>query len=513
VSPSQGEGLERRVLILAPLGKDAALMESMLVKESVACIACDDLDCVGRELGRGAAAILVTEEALAQRDGQLVDLISRQPPWSDLPILVLTRRGADSSAVAHAVSTLGNVTLLERPVRVAALTSAVRSALRARDRQYQTRAHLMEREQADQRKDEFLATLAHELRNPLAPIRNAVNVLRLSSSGQPAGHVWEMMDRQVNHMVRLVDDLMEVSRITRGKIELRKSPLDVASAIAAAVETSRPLLEAARHELAVSLPPQPIMVEADPVRLAQVLSNLLNNAIKYTDPGGRISIVARREDDSAIVTVSDTGVGISAAALPKVFDMFVQADARDRRAQTGLGIGLTLARSLAEMHGGSVTAKSAGEGKGSEFAVRLPIAKDRAAGPLGKAAVVEEVRGLPRVLVVDDNQDAADSLGALLQVLGAEVRVVHDGETALTAFSSFHPVAVFLDLGMPGMNGYEVATRIRARPENGKTLLIALTGWGQDKDRRQTAAAGFNHHLVKPADVGALQAVLAALPS
>jgi two-component system, sensor histidine kinase len=510
VSPSPGEGLERRLLILAPVGKDAELMESMLVREAVACMTCTDLDCVARELERGAAAILLTEEALAERDGQLAALIARQPPWSDLPVLVLTRRGADSRAVAQAVGTLGNVTLLERPVRVAALASAVRSAMRARERQYETRAHLMEREQADQRKDEFLATLAHELRNPLAPIRNAVSVLRLSGS-QPAVQVWEMMDRQVNHMVRLVDDLMEVSRITRGKIELRKTTLDLAAVIASAVETSRPLVEAANHELTVKLPSHSLLVEADAVRLAQVFSNLLNNAVKYTDSGGRIAIVARREGDSALVTVTDTGLGISAAALPKVFDMFVQVDPRDTRAQTGLGIGLTLARSLVDMHGGSVTAHSDGEGKGSEFAVRLPLASDGAARVQGRTVSVEEVRGLPRVLVVDDNRDAADSLGALLQMLGAEVRIAHDGADALATLSVFHPVAVFLDLGMPGMSGYEVANRIRAREDVGGTMLIALTGWGQEKDRRQTAAAGFNHHLVKPADVGALQAVLASL--
>jgi two-component system, sensor histidine kinase len=511
VSPSPGDGLERRLLILAPVGKDAELMQSMLAREAVECMTCMDLDCVARELERGAAAILLTEEALVERDGQLAGLIAKQPPWSDLPVLVLTRRGADSRVVAQAVGTLGNVTLLERPVRVAALASAVRSAMRARERQYETRAHLMEREQADQRKDEFLATLAHELRNPLAPIRNAVSVLRLSGSGQPAAQVWEMMDRQVNHMVRLVDDLMEVSRITRGKIELRKTTLDLATVIAAAVETSRPLVEASKHELTVTLGSQPLIVEADAVRLAQVFSNLLNNAVKYTDPGGRIGIVARLEGDSAVVTVSDTGLGISAAALPKVFDMFVQVNPGENRAQTGLGIGLTLARSLVDMHGGTVTAHSAGEGMGSEFAVRLPLATPGAARGQVRTASIEEVRGLPRVLVVDDNRDAADSLGALLQMLGADVRIAHDGTDALATLSAFQPAAVFLDLGMPGMSGYEVASRIRARSDVGATMLIALTGWGQEKDRRQTAAAGFNHHLVKPADVGALQAVLATL--
>ena len=512
MSGDRSAELERRLLVLAPVGKDAALVESMLRKDAVTCLACHDLDCVGRELERGAAALLLAEEALP-RDGRLAEMIQRQPPWSDLPILVLTRPGADSADVGRALRTLGNVTLLERPVRVTALASAVHSALRARERQYETRAHLQEREHADRLKDEFLATLAHELRNPLAPIRNSLSLLRLSGASEPPRQIWEMMDRQVDHIVRLVDDLMEVSRITRGKIELRKSVLDLAEVIAAAVETSRPLIESAHHQLNITLPPERLYVDADSVRLAQVFSNLLNNAVRYTDPGGRIGIAAQRDDGHAVVSVSDTGIGIAPEALPQVFDMFVQGHARDSRAQSGLGIGLTLVRSLVEMHGGSVRARSAGPGRGSEFVVRLPLARpDAPREPASAHAPPRKIAGLPRVMVVDDNHDAADSLAAVLKMLGAEVRVTHDGQAALDALDAFRPAAVFLDLGMPGMDGYQTARQIRLRDGTRALKLIALTGWGQDSDRRQTEAAGFNQHLVKPADVETLQAVLASLP-
>ena len=504
------ERLERRVLVLAPVGKDSSLVQTMLQRDAVECFACADVDSLACELARGAAALLVAEEALPS-NGQLAALVQAQPPWSDLPILILTRPGADSAAAARAMRTLGNVTLLERPVRIAALSSAVRSALRARERQYQTRAHVAEREEADRRKDEFLATLAHELRNPLAPIRNSLDLLRLSGA-TPSPQVWDMMHRQVYQMVRLVDDLMEVSRITRGKIELRKDAVALADVIAAAIETSRPLIEAARHELAVVLPPEPLVVHADAMRLAQVFANLLNNAVKYTDPGGRITLAARRDNGAVTVSISDTGIGISADALPRVFDMFVQADARDSRAQTGLGIGLTLVRSLVEMHGGSVSAHSAGAGRGSEFVVRLPLgAAGRDAQRTRPAREPGKVAGVPRVMVVDDNADAAESLAALLHILGADVHVTYDGPGALEALPSFRPAAIFLDLGLPGMDGYEIARNIRARPEAGKTLLVALTGWGQERDRRRTEAAGFDRHLVKPADLSALQAVLASL--
>ena len=508
-APAQAQ-FERRVLILAPVGKDASLVEAMLQRDGIACKPCvDDVE-LARDLERGAAAILVTEEAAADTQGRLAGLIARQPPWSDIPVLLLTRRGADSPVVGRALETLGNVTLLERPVRVGALASAVRSALRARERQYETRAYLEEREQANDRKDMFLATLAHELRNPLAPIRNSLAILRMSAPQPNAEALHEIMERQINHMVRLVDDLMEVSRITRGKIELRRSTVELASILAAAIETSRPLIDGGGHQLTVSLPSEPLVLDADPMRLAQVFANLINNAAKYTDPGGRIAITARREGESAVITVTDNGVGIPAHALNMVFEMFAQAEPANSRSQTGLGIGLTLVRNLVDMHGGNVTAASEGRGRGSQFTVRLPLTARPQVDKANAAIAAPSVRPLPRVLVVDDNRDAADSLGALLQIMGAEVRVAHDGFAALEEFDTFHPGVVVLDLGMPELDGYEVARRIRKRPDSRETLLVALTGWGQEKERLSTKAAGFDHHLIKPVDLDSMKAVLAA---
>jgi signal transduction histidine kinase/ActR/RegA family two-component response regulator len=512
VSGVPADALERRLLILAPFGRDATLMESMLGKEAVACVACPDSGALIREIERGAGAVILTEEALADHDAGLSAYIARQPPWSDLPMLLLTRHGADSPIAGSALETLGNVTLLERPVRVGALVSAVRSALRARERQYQTRAHLRERDEASERKDHFLATLAHELRNPLAPIRNSLNLMRLSGAGQIPSAVCEIMERQVDHMVRLVDDLMEVSRITRGKIELRRGTVELAAIIHVALETSRPLIDAAGHQLTVKLPAEPLVMDADPMRLAQVFSNLLNNAAKYTDPGGSISLTARRDGYEAVVTVSDSGIGIPADALPSVFEMFSQVDAGDTRSQTGLGIGLTLARSLIEIHGGTVNAASEGRGRGSQFVVRLPLGGAGAiAAPGAPNREAEKLQAVPRVLLADDNRDAADTLGALLQVIGAEVRVTHDGRAALDAYDAFQPGVVVLDLGMPGMDGYEVARRIRRRVGAAPVMLVALTGWGQSRDRSLSQAAGFDHHLIKPVNIETLRALLATV--
>jgi signal transduction histidine kinase/ActR/RegA family two-component response regulator len=510
VSAQGLEALERRLLLLAPFGRDGELLQKMLRKDGVETEVCASLAALALELERGAALLLISEEAIGRDAAILGDVIARQPPWSDLPVIVMTQRGADSPTVARALDLLGNVTLIERPVRIAALRSTVRTALRARERQYQMRTRLEEREEADRRKDEFLAVLAHELRNPLAPIRNTINILRLSSPQPSAAQLWEMMDRQVSHMVRLVDDLLEVARITRGKIELRREPLELSLIIATAVETSRPLVEAAGHGLTVSLPLEPLVVDADATRLAQVFANLLNNAAKYTDPGGRISITATREGDEVIVAVRDSGVGIPAEALARVFDMFVQVAGGAQRGPGGLGIGLTLARSLVEMHGGSISAASDGVGTGSIFSVRLPLAATGAL-PSPQAPAPKAISaGGPRVLVVDDNRDAADSLGQLLQLMGAEVCVVYSGERALDALASHRPAMVFLDIGMPQMDGYEVARRMRAGPEGRVTRLVALTGWGQEKDRRLSAAAGFDRHLTKPPDVEELRELLAS---
>ena len=327
--------------------------------------------------------MLLPEEAVAlDRSSRLANWLNQQPLWSDLPVLILARSGADSAAVAQAMDQLGNVTVLERPIRVAALVSAVRTALRARQRQYQARAQLARIEQSERdlreahiRKDEFLAILAHELRNPLAPIRNSLHILRLTNRDDDptVKRAGETMERQVDHMVRLVDDLLEVSRITRGKIELRMQAVDLATVLRSAAETSRPLIDEAGHRFSMEIPPEPLVLRADPVRLAQIFANLLNNAAKYTSPGGQIRLAVRRENGGVVVSVRDTGIGIPRDMLPRVFELFTQVDRHVDRAQGGLGIGLTLVKRLVEMHDGTVEAHSEGPGRGSEFVVRLPL--------------------------------------------------------------------------------------------------------------------------------------------
>jgi PAS domain S-box-containing protein len=370
--------------------------------------------------------------------------------------------------------------------------------------------------EADQRKDEFLATLAHELRNPLAPIRNSLEVLRLTGKLRAdAEEMREILERQVEQLVRLVDDLLDVSRITRGKVELRKVPVELANVVQSAIETSRPTIESARHQLVVDLSGAPIVVEADPVRLAQVVTNLLNNAAKFTPEGGRITISACRDGDEAAISVSDTGVGISAEMLPKVFGMFYQGGSSASTPKGGLGIGLALARSFVELHGGRIEAHSEGPGKGSRFVVRLPVA--RRAGGNGVSAVRETAQRprLPvhRVLVVDDAQAAVYMLGKLLGVLGQDVRTTQKAASALEMIRSDPPDLVISDIGMPEMDGYELARRMRQIPGASGMVLVALTGYGQERDRERAREAGFDYHLVKPVSLEALENLLAAVPA
>jgi len=368
--------------------------------------------------------------------------------------------------------------------------------------------------QADRRKDEFLAVLAHELRNPLAPVRNAVEVMRLRDVDDPGlGRARDIIDRQVQQMTRLVDDLLDVSRITRGKVELQKESVDLAAVVARAVEISRPLIDARRHELAVTLPPEPVRLEADAARLAQVVANLLNNAAKYTEERGHIWLTVEREGPEAVVRVRDTGVGIPAEMLAQVFDLFTQVTHSLDRSQGGLGIGLTLVRSLVEMHGGGVRAHSGGPGQGSEFVVRLPLLAGRRAAGSGPGAGGRPIESSARrILVVDDNGDAADSLAMLLRLMGNDVRTAPDGPAALEAARAYRPDVVLLDLGLPGMSGYEVCRRLREGHFANGPLVVALTGYGQDEDRRRTREAGFDRHLVKPVNPDELRGVLAEGP-
>jgi PAS domain S-box-containing protein len=370
--------------------------------------------------------------------------------------------------------------------------------------------------EADRRKTEFLATLAHELRNPLAPIQTGLDVMRLGSSNPAAlSKVRDMMERQLGHMVHLVNDLLDVSRITRGQVDLRKELVALKSIVASAAETSMPLIEAGAHQLNVDVPDEPLQLDVDPTRMAQVLSNLLNNAAKYTPNGGRIELSARCDGNDVLISVTDTGVGIPAESLASVFEMFSQIGQNKDRAQGGLGIGLTLARRLVELHGGQLLASSEGSGKGSRFTVRLPLASDDSAEWLvaggNRSAANAGRAGGVRVLIVDDNVDAAESLSVLLEIGGHAARIANDGYRALLLAQEFRPQIVFLDIGMPGMSGYDVARRLRKLPGMTHVTLVAVTGWGAENDRLRASEAGFDQHLTKPAALSDVNAILSTL--
>jgi PAS domain S-box-containing protein len=363
--------------------------------------------------------------------------------------------------------------------------------------------------EADRRKDEFLATLAHELRNPLAPLRTGIEVLKRAPNSDSAIRAREMMARQVSHMVRLIDDLLEVSRITLGKVILKKERVTLQGVVEAAVETSRPLVDSARHTLAVDVPDEPIWLEADRTRLAQIVSNLLNNAAKYTPSGGRVEVTATLDANEAVVRVRDTGMGIPKENLPEAFALFSQLNRALDRSQGGLGIGLALVKKLVDMHGGTIEADSAGLGRGTTFTVRIPALPPGIPTALGPAPQPAPFQNACRILVVDDNHDAAESLSELLGTLGHNTRVAHSGPEAVATAVEFHPDLVFLDIGMPGISGYEVARRLRKHPEVSSAMLVALTGWGTEEDKRKARDAGFDEHVTKPIDMAAIDTVLA----
>jgi PAS domain S-box-containing protein len=398
----------------------------------------------------------------------------------------------------------------ERTGRVALFFSDITERRRSEEDLRRLAEELAE---SDRRKTEFLATLAHELRNPLAPISNGLQLLRLPDADAAAKErTRAMMERQLRHLVRLVDDLLDIARISSGKVELKKEHVDLETVLASAIESSKPLLDSARHQLDVRIAEPGLQVVADTTRLAQVVSNLLNNAAKYTPDGGRIELAVRRDGHDAVIAVTDSGIGIPDESLPLVFEMFTQVGRTRERSQGGLGIGLALVRRLVELHGGTVTAHSAGVGLGSTFTVRLPLADaPAAAAPSTGPRDPAEAAPVFRVLVVDDNVDAAESLAALLELDGHQTRVAHDGDAALEQAREFRPEIVFLDIGMPGKDGYQVARELRGDPGHRDTMLVALTGWGAQDDRARTKSAGFDHHLTKPAELPAVEALLAKM--
>jgi PAS domain S-box-containing protein len=370
--------------------------------------------------------------------------------------------------------------------------------------------------EAARRKDEFLAVLSHELRNPLAPIRSALEIMRIQPPAEPqVRDARDVIERQLTHLVRLVDDLLDISRITRGRIELRTERVELTTVLKSALESARQAIESAGHELVVTLPDRAVMLDVDPVRMAQALLNLLNNAAKFTPKGGRIELAADSQDGDAVIVVRDSGVGIPADALDGIFEIFAQGPHSAELAHSGLGVGLALARTLVELHGGSLVARSAGPGQGSEFIVRLPQAQGSAPERRAAALTDEGAPAAPkppvaprRILVVDDNVDQAKSLGVLLQLAGHDVRIAYDAAGAIATLESFTPEVALLDIGLPGQNGYQLARRLRATPALREMLLIAQTGWGTEEDRMRSREAGFDHHLAQPIDLGTLEGLL-----
>ena len=432
----------------------------------------------------------------------------------DLRLLESLARFA--SAAYEAVNMLGAVgerraalSLLEDAVQARAL--AEDSVARLREREEQLRRSEEALREADQRKDEFLALLAHELRNPLAPIRYALAANR-KAERTPEQRKWaeEIMERQVAHMSRLLDDLLDISRITRGTLELKKAPAELTSVLSAAIETARPLLDAKHHRLSLDFPKEAMRLDADAVRLAQVFSNLLINAAKYTDPRGEIHLSACRKGAEIVVSVRDNGIGIDAETMPRLFTMFAQADGVHDRTEGGLGVGLALVRGVVALHGGTVSAHSEGLGRGSEFAVRLPLSGVVEAPQLDGVEDTPSNAGL-RVLIVDDNRDAADTCAALLELSAHHVQTAYSGRQALELAETFRPHAVLLDIGLPDFNGYTLAQRIRESSWGRHALLIAVTGWGQTEDRRRANEAGFDHHLAKPVAAEAIESALRML--
>jgi len=424
----------------------------------------------------------------------------------------LTERMRSEEGLRHARAEL-EMRVNERTTELGEANRALKTEIAER--------HLLEQElrrrvagmaEDDRRKNEFLATLAHELRNPLAPIQYAHELLSLAGNNEALrDEAQAILQRQVQHMVRLIDDLLDLSRITRNKLELRRDRLELSAVIEDAVETVRPVLESRGHDFRVRLAPGAILVHADRTRLAQVFSNLLSNAAKFTERGGHIRVTSERSDDQVVIRVKDDGIGIAPAMLPRIFDMFVQADRSLERTQSGLGIGLTLVKRVIEMHGGTVEARSEGVGKGSEFSVRLPI--DPTLSPRRPEKEPDEMKHATgvRILVADDNEDAVRSLAMMLRAMGHEVHTAQDGAEVLEAAARIMPTVILMDIGMPRVNGYDAARRIREQPWGRAVTLVALTGWGLDEDKRLASEAGFDRHIVKPVEVATLRAILASV--
>jgi signal transduction histidine kinase/CheY-like chemotaxis protein len=509
-------GSAPRALVVTPNRADAGLALAFFAENAIAASAYDSISDLGGMLPADAGCIVLAEEALMDADlPGLLELLELQPAWSDLPLVLVAGAGAGLAAlVERAFPNAGNVTLLERPLNPLTLVSAVQVGLRARVRQLEVRDLLDKRDQALRQRDQFLAMLAHELRNPLAPMRHALDLQKRLQSADPLfAKTRDVLERQVSHMTRMVEDLLDVARLERGKVELRRQRIDLNGAVSAAVGAWLPGAGTRSHDVKISLARPALYVDADPVRLDQLLTNVIMNAAKFTPSGGEIEVHSRSEDGMAVVSVRDSGIGIRPEMLEAVFTPFAQEDRSLARSAGGLGIGLSIARAIAQLHGGSLRAHSEGVNKGACFELRIPLssAPAEAAAPDEAAAAAKAARRR-RVLVVEDNPDIRESLHLLLGLWGHEVLLAETGDEGLALALQRSPDVALIDIGLPGMSGYDVAAAIRERRrgQQGRIRLVALTGYGQPADRKKAAAAGFDHHLLKPVDADTLDRLLSA---
>jgi signal transduction histidine kinase/CheY-like chemotaxis protein len=509
--------LNERILILAPTGRDAELASVALRNAGLEGEVCRTVEALCDEAERGVGAAIITEEALNVAAMKcLRQALEKQPAWSDLPLVIFTSRPSAELTVRsfEQLGARANVTLIERPIRVKTMVSATVAALRARRRQYEIHDLVSELERRVDERDQFLAMLSHELRNPLAAISLAVDSLGADAS---ISNEHAILVRQTRHLAKLVDDLLDIARVTTGKISLHMSAVDLVDVAAHCVEMARARSEARRLKVAVHPAVEKAVVGADAVRLEQIVTNLLSNAIKYTPPGGEVDVFIEADNDDAVLRVRDNGKGIAPEMLTRIFDMFMQGETTIDRSDGGMGVGLTLVRKLVQLHRGTVRAYSRGSGSGSEFVIRLPLADpatEVGAAPVQPhaAATAPAKPEARRILVIEDNPDIRDLLRIKLRQLGHNVEAAEDGTKGLDRLLASMPDVALIDIGLPGIDGYEIARRVREKV-GADVYLIALTGYGQAEDKKEALAAGFNVHLTKPADFVDLQNILGQVPA
>jgi len=504
------------LLIVAPIGRDAELMGAQLRAAGLNSLACRDIHDVCVRMVKGGGALILTEEALqGESVHELLAALSAQPPWSEIPVVILTAAvPLDTTPKQRSLELMSgrtNVTFVDRPVRIKSLISAAQSALRARERQYEIRDLMDQLEERVHERDRFLAVLGHELRNPLGAILLASQMN--GSDGKLDAEYVELIERQSRHLTRLVNDLLDLSRVAAGKITLKSQRLDLRDIVRQTAAVSEPAAERQRLELRVVMPNEPVIVNADPVRLDQIVGNILTNAIKYTPEGGHVTLLLETMNDSALVKVTDDGVGIAPERIGGIFELFAQAENAIGRAQGGMGIGLALVRNLVQLHDGSVEAKSDGVGKGSEFVVRLPLLGDGDHQPVPPPS--DRSNATPpatrSIAIVEDNADVRDLLRLKLSRLGHRVVTARDGEEGLRLVLDERPDLALVDLGLPGIDGFEVARSVR-KELGDEVVLVAVSGFGQPEDKRRAIDSGFDEHITKPAEVSDIENVLRRFP-